>query len=76
MKVSRTDKTVVVIGKERRVYARIYKKQSSIPLFVRKAFLKDCEKAKGTAFKPVAVGECIQHGDLYEYHIIYEPVSA
>lgn len=73
MKVKRTDKVIVVVGTSRRAYIHVCKKESTIQPWVErtlekeryKAFVKDGKTAIG-------VSECQKHGDLYEYHIIYE----
>lgn len=73
MKTPRTDKIIVVVGMSRRVYAHMCKKESTIMPWVERTFEKERYKAyEKDGCIAVGVSDCTRHGDLYEYHIIYE----
>lgn len=50
MKIPRTEKLVVVIGRNRRVYARTYKMEKSIEPFARRYFDREAQKAMEEGF--------------------------
>ena len=74
MKKATPDKTVVVIGMSRRVYAKTCKKQTTVESFASRIAEKENWKARQhDNMKVIGMTDCVQHGDLYEYRLIYAP---
>lgn len=73
MKTPRTNKIVVLAATNRRVYAKMCKKESTVYAWVERTFLKEKEKAKiKDGLTAVGLSECVRHGDLFEYHVVYD----
>lgn len=52
MKAQRKTQIVIVVGRNRRVYARAYKNMNFVPAFVQKCFIKEGLKAQSEGFVP------------------------
>ena len=68
------DLLAVVIGRNRRVYARMYKKENSIARFSRDYFEKERGKSEREGFRPVDMTMERPNETTWVFHIRYEAV--
>ena len=73
MKVPRTDKCAVVIGRNRRVYARGYKMEKAIFAFAERYMRRESEKSVPEGFMPEGM-DFEKHGETYIFKIRYAAV--
>lgn len=74
MKTQREEKLVVIIGRNRRVYARVYKLESYIPAFIGHCTQKEGEKSAREGFFIGKVELESSDGKTMVYRCHYEPM--
>lgn len=74
MKKQRTERLVVVIGRNRRVYARVYKLESYIPAFLSHCVQKEGEKAAYEGFYASVVNLEKSDETTMVYRVSYVPM--
>ena len=72
MKTPRTTKVAVVIGRNKRVYARGYKMEKSIKPFAERYLQREAERAKEEGFIPCGMDFSRPDDTIYEYVIRYK----
>ena len=72
MKVPRTDKTAVVIARNRRVYARVFKMDKALFAFAERYMTREAKKSIPEGFRPIGLS-LDRFGDTYIFKIDYVP---
>lgn len=74
MKKIRPENLAVVIGRNRRVYARIYKMVNRIEGFSKHYFETEIEKSRNEGFHPVSMRLEKPNDTTWVYHVQYEAI--
>ena len=74
MKNPSTEKCAIVIGRNRRVYARTFKKESSIFAFAERYLPRESRKSIPEGFKPIGMDFCKLDDTTYRFKIRFEEV--
>lgn len=74
MKNARPENLAVVIGRNRRVYARIYKMVNRIDGFSKHYYATEIEKSRDEGFRPVGMRLEKPNDTTWVYHIQYEQI--
>lgn len=70
----RNDLCVIVIGRNRRVYARMYKTEKRIAEFSRHCCHKEIEKSRKEGFRPFCTSLERPNDTTWIFHVQYEAV--
>ena len=73
MKNPRTEKCAVVIGRNRRVYGRTFKKENSIFAYAQRYLEREAEKAKEEGFETLGMDFCQLDPTTYRFTIRFQP---
>lgn len=74
MKYPRPENLAVVIGRNRRVYARIYKMTNRIEGFSEHYYKREIEKSREEGFRPIGMNLEKPNNTTWVYRVQYEAI--
>ena len=75
MKTPRPTITAVIVGRNHRVYARLYKMEKPMFVFAEKCFQKEVRKAPEEGFRATSITHEMLNGITHKFTVHYEPIG-